>query len=74
MNSLDKARAILAKCLFIPEESILPEADISSLGKIDSLTFELIVLEVENVSGRDIDPVRLLEMRSVGDLARLLDR
>lgn len=73
MNSLDKARTILAKCLFIPEDSIRADADIASLGKIDSLTFELIVLEVENVSGREVDPIQLLEMESVADLARILD-
>lgn len=72
VNYMEQAKDILSGCLFIPKESIETSADISSLGELDSLTFELIVLEIEKNLGHEVDPVELLEMRSVKDLAQLL--
>lgn len=74
MSTIDEARKILAGCLFIPQEKIESEASINSLGELDSLSFELIVLEIEKVLGHDVDPMQLLEMRSVKDLAALLEQ
>ncbi|KAB2672665.1 acyl carrier protein [Brucella intermedia] len=71
-NFVVEAKNILAGCLFIPAETIPDSADIGSLGELDSLTFELIVLEIEKHIGRQVDPIALLEMQSVADLAELL--
>lgn len=69
---LAQAKNILAGCLFIPVETISDTADIVSLGELDSLSFELIVMEIEKAIGHEVDPIVLLEMQSVTDLAELL--
>lgn len=73
MNSVKEAKQLLSDCLFIPEEHIDENAEINSLTEIDSLTFELIVIELEKRIGHEVDPVTLLEMRSVKDIAVLLE-
>lgn len=73
-DAMLQAKNILAGCLFIPVNKISDTADIGSLGELDSLTFELIVMEVENQIGREVDPIALLEMQSVKDLAELLGK
>ncbi|WP_157019368.1 acyl carrier protein [Mesorhizobium xinjiangense] len=72
-NAIDEARDILAGCLFMPKEKIAADAEINAIGELDSLTFEMIVLEIEHRIGRTVDPVQLLEMRSVKDLAEILE-
>jgi len=73
MNALEKAKSILAGALFVPVEKISDDASINSLDELDSLNFELIVVEIEKHLGHDVDPVKLLEMRSVKDLAAILE-
>jgi acyl carrier protein len=74
MTSLDIAKGILADCLFIPRERVTDDMDIKSLAELDSLTFEMIVLEVEKRTGAELDPIVLLNMRTVKDLAKVLDQ
>lgn len=68
-----RAKEILSGSLFIAVDSIPDEAHISSLGELDSLTFELIVLEIEKNIGREADPIALLELSTVKDIALLLE-
>lgn len=72
IDYLQTTREILAGCLFIPADTIPEDADINSLSDIDSLTFELIVLETEKLIGQEVDPIALLDMRTVKDMAELL--
>lgn len=74
MNSIEQAKELLSGCLFIPKETIADNAKISALAEIDSLTFEMIVLEVEKLTQREVDPVKLLELNTVEDLAQLLEK
>ncbi len=74
MNTLDDARRILSGCLFIPEEKIDADASINALQSMDSLAFEMIVLEVERYMHREVDPMELMELHSVRDLAGLLEK
>ena len=74
MASLDLAKEILAGCLFVPKETISDDADINSLGELDSLTFEMIVMEIERHIGGEVDPVRLLGLQTVSDLAAMLEK
>jgi len=74
MSSLDEAKSIISGCLFIPVEKIDDSAEISSIAELDSLNFELIVLEIERRTGRMVDPMQLLDMHSIKDLARLLEK
>ncbi|MCF7647193.1 hypothetical protein KQ944_17790 [Bacillus subtilis] len=71
---LQATKNILAGCLFIPAESIADDASISSLSDVDSLTFELIVLETEKFIGHEADPIALLDMQTVQDMAALLQK
>jgi acyl carrier protein len=73
MNTLEKAKSILSSALFIPIEKISDDAAVSSLNEINSLSFEAIVMEIEKHLGHDVDPVKLLELRSVKDLAAILE-
>lgn len=71
MTAIEIAKSILAGALFVPVEKISDDATINSLEELDSLSFELIVVEIERHLGHDADPVKLLEMRSVKDLAAM---
>jgi acyl carrier protein len=71
-SSLERAKDILSGCLFVPKERIADDATISAIGEIDSLAFELLVLEIERAIGSEVDPIKMLELRSVADLAAML--
>lgn len=73
MNGLVEAKEILAGCLFIPKEKIDLDAEIGAIGEMDSLAFEMMVLEIEKRTGRAVDPMQLLELRFVKDLVALLE-
>jgi acyl carrier protein len=72
MDALETAKDILASCLFIPADKIGDDADIYGLKTMDSVTFETLVLEIEERIGQEVDVVKLLEMRTVRDLAGLI--
>jgi acyl carrier protein len=73
MNALEKAKSILSGALFIPIEKIKDDASINSLDELDSLSFEIIIMELEKYLGHEADPIKLLEMHSVKDLAAILE-
>ena len=70
--ALRQAKELLSGVLFLPVERIGDQDDIGTLGEMDSLAFETLVFEIERALGHEVDAVRLLSMRSVGDLAALL--
>lgn len=72
-DALSEAKSIVASCLHIPIESIDDHAAISSVAELDSVSFEHIALEVEKRIGHTVDPIKLLAMRSINDLAALLE-
>lgn len=74
MNALDEAKEVLSGCLFIPKEKIGDDASIQSIKQMDSLSFATVVLEIEGRVGREIDAVDLLGLRTVRDIAGLLER
>lgn len=74
MEYLFKAKEILSGCLFIPIEKISDDASLSDIQQMDSLTFESIITEVETFVGHEVDPVDLLDLASVKDLANLLQK
>ncbi|HYG07942.1 MAG TPA: acyl carrier protein [Stenotrophomonas sp.] len=74
MSALQEAKEILSGCLFVPVDKIGDEAAIQSIKQMDSLSFATVVMELEERAGRQIDPVDLLELRTVRDVARLLER
>jgi acyl carrier protein len=72
-NALERAKTILSGALFLPVEKIDEDAAIGSLEELDSLSFELIAVELEKQLGHEVDAIQLLEMRSVRDLAAILE-
>lgn len=74
MNYITKAKEILSKNLNLSVEQISDEAKLTSLEQLDSLTFEKIVLSMEQFVGHKLDALDLLELRSVKDVAHLLQK
>ncbi|WP_423458109.1 acyl carrier protein [Ottowia sp. VDI28] len=72
-TSLSRAKALLSKCLLIPEDHIDDDANVGDLREVDSLMFEGIVIEIENATGAEADVMDLLQLRTVRDVAKLLD-
>ncbi|KRW59835.1 acyl carrier protein [Pseudomonas sp. TTU2014-080ASC] len=72
MDFLYEAKKILSGSLFIPIEKIADDADINATHEIDSINFALIVVEIEDFLKTEVDPLLLLEMRTVRDLANIL--
>lgn len=74
MDYLHQAKEILSGCLFLPLEKIPDNAALHDINELDSLAFESIVTEIETRTGRSMETMDLLRLRSVQDLANLLQR
>ena len=74
IDYMDAAKDILAGCMFDPKDKIHDDATIADVKEIDSLTFETLVLEIERWAGKEVDPLLLLTLLSVRDLADVLAR
>ena len=74
MSELQVAKAILSRALFVPEEMIGDDADIGAVKPLDSLDFESLVLEIERHLGAEFDVVHLIGVKSVRDLAAVLEK
>ena len=71
-DSLEITRRLIAETLLIPQDSIRSDDEIAQLKNIDSLSFEMIIVAIETETGTPIESMRMFELRTVGDLARLL--
>lgn len=71
-DNLEITRRLIAETLLIPQESIQAHDEIAQLKNIDSLSFEMIIVAIETETGKAIDPMRMFELKTVGDLTRLL--
>ncbi len=69
---VDEAKNILAKCLFVNPDQIESDDIIAEIKSIDSLAFETIMLEVEEFTGQSVEPLDILELQTVADLAKIL--
>lgn len=74
MSALHEAKEILSGCLFLPMDHIGDDAAIQSIKELDSLSFVAIATELEERLGRPIDPVDLIRLRTVRDLAALIEQ
>lgn len=72
-TSLLQAKTLLSNCLLIPLEHIGDDANVGDLRDVDSLMFEGIVIEIENATGNPLDVMDLLQLRTVRDVAKLLN-
>lgn len=73
MDSLVIAKKILAESLFVPVEKISDDASINDIKELDSLSFEALLLEIEEITDREIDPVKIMQIKTVRDLADLIE-
>jgi acyl carrier protein len=71
---MQEAKEILSGCLFVPIERIGDDVSMQSIKELDSLSFAAITVELEDRVGREIDPVDLIKLRTVRDLAGLIER
>jgi acyl carrier protein len=72
MNKLQTIRRIISENLMIAPESIQADAQITGLENINSLAFEMVVVAMEKERGRPIEPAELIPVKTVDDLAQLL--
>ncbi|WHT44433.1 acyl carrier protein [Ochrobactrum sp. SSR] len=66
-------KKILAESLFVPVEKISDDASINDVKELDSLSFEALLLEVEEITDREIDPIKIMQIKTVRDLADLIE-
>lgn len=71
---LATVQRIISESLLIPADSIQEEDLIVNLKNIDSLSFEMIVVSIENETDKIISPESLFTIKTVGDLASLLEK
>ena len=72
-DNLERARACLAEALGIAPDEIADDAAMDNTDKWDSLAHMNLILAVEKTIGREIDPIALVEMSSLRDIAEILD-
>lgn len=73
-DTSEKIRKILAGALFIPEEKIHSDDRLAALQDMDSLTFSNIIVEVEALIGKRIDPSDMIQLKTVQDLVALVEK
>lgn len=74
MEPLDIAKEVLAKALFINKDRIGDDAAISEVKPLDSLSFEALILELEERTGKEVDPVDLIGVKTIRDLAGVIEK
>ena len=72
MSEIETVKDILSSAFFIPVDSIRDDDLLGNIKGLDSLSFEGLILEIERATGREPDPLRLLEIKTVSDLAAML--
>ena len=72
-ETLSQAKKIIAEALQISISEIQDDSSIDTYGKLDSLSFERVILEVEKLLGHRIKAVDLLKMATVQDLADFIE-
>ncbi|WP_337659947.1 acyl carrier protein [Anderseniella sp. Alg231-50] len=68
-DGLILARKLLAAALELDEDKIEPQSQIVELPGFDSLAYERLVASVEDHLDRDLDPLMMVSIDTVSDLA-----
>ncbi len=74
MDSLLQAKTIIAQALQTSVDNIANDATIDDVGEMDSVMFAGIVMQVEKLLGKEIDATKWLSLRSVKDLAGIIEK
>lgn len=63
-----QVRSAVASAFFIPEDKIAAQTTLRSLKEIDSLSFEGLLLALEEETGVILEPEQWFDVVTVGDL------
>ncbi|MDR1828065.1 MAG: acyl carrier protein [Methylobacteriaceae bacterium] len=74
MSALREAQEVVAVALKIAPDDIKADDSITTYGKLDSVSFERLVLEIEERLDRKVRAVDFLNMKTVQDLADYLEK
>ena len=72
-NILEQVQGIAADVLMIPEEQVGPQSSPESIENWDSVQHLSLVLALEERFGVQFDPEEIDQMRSIGQIAALLE-
>lgn len=74
MNYLDVAKEMLSGCLFIPDDYLNPDTQIIAIPGFDSISFEILLVQIEAFIGKKIDYQPIIKVKTVQDLANFLEQ
>lgn len=72
LSEIETVKGILSSAFFMPVGSIRSDDRLENIKGMDSLSFEALILEIERVTGQEPDPLRLLEIKTISDLAAMI--
>ncbi len=72
-GTIDQARAILAEALEIDRSVVDENSSMGTLEAWDSLAHVRLILAIESVIGRALEPEMMVEIEHVNDVAKVLD-
>ncbi len=73
MNTFEKISALMAEQLGIDKDTITPESEIIKDLGADSLDVVEMLLELENEYGVEITDEQAAELKTVGDIVKLVE-
>jgi len=73
MMAVDRARALISDALDQPLDRIAADGDVASVPGWDSLGHVKILMAMEGALGRMLKPEEIAGIRSVADIAGILD-
>jgi acyl carrier protein len=71
--ALDRARSLIAGALDQPVDRVSVDGDVATVPGWDSLGHVKILMATEGALGRMLKPEEIAAIRSVADIARILD-
>lgn len=74
MNYLDVAKDMLSGCLFIPDGYLNPDTQIIAIPGFDSISFEILLVQIEAFIGKKVDYQPIIKIKTVQDLANFLEQ
>ncbi len=69
---IDLVKEMLSGCLFIPKEKLESDTILMNITGFDSMTFEALLLQIEQYLHQDIEPEAIIQVRTIADLADYL--
>jgi acyl carrier protein len=72
-KTLGDAQALVADALGLPADSVSSDSSIYTLDSWDSMAHLRIILEIERVTGHELDTDQILSIESVKDVSGLMN-